>query len=165
VGNPGPKGPKGLTGTPYPGQFPNGPVGPTGEGGAGAPGPFGGNADRRSCFEVIKDSILGFDLLLTLKTPAVTPAPTQDTQATCPNGYTAVGGGHNCLPGGWYGSYDFPFGRYPDSVQTHNFDTQGWQGNCGKGPVRIYAMCCPIGTPLSDSFGSGEIWHAGEHSG
>jgi hypothetical protein len=28
----------------------------------------------------------------------------------------------------------------------------GWKGNCGAGPVRVYAVCCPVGTPQASSY-------------
>jgi hypothetical protein len=159
VGLPGAKGPKGATGpmgTPKPDQLPQGATGATGYGEPGATGPTGNHGNPSTCFEVYVDSVSNFDALLNsanLESGALGQASTQDTQASCPADTTCVGGGRTCLPGGWKNSYGFPFGTHLDASNGSYLDVSGWQGNCGAGPVRVYAICCPIGTVNVPSYG------------
>jgi hypothetical protein len=94
---------------------------------------------------VYTDSVTNFDALVAKPPKTLGTASPTDITATCPSGTTTVGGGRNCLTGGWKGSYSFPVGT-ADST-TSNLDATGWRGNCGSGPVRVYAICCPLGTP------------------
>jgi hypothetical protein len=73
-------------------------------------------------------------------------APAVDTKAVCPSQTSGVGGGVVCLHNGWKGSYGYPVAGGLDQLKPSYVDVAGWQGNCGAGPVRVYAICCPIGT-------------------
>jgi len=151
-GKAGPAGPPGPDVVAYPGQFAQGATGPAGQGAPGAVGATGGHGDPTTCFEIFQDTPnSNFDY--NLKNPPQTLAAAgSDVKATCPTGTTAVGGGRNCLTNGWGKSYAFPFGSSLDAVKPNYVDAAGWQGNCGAGPVRVYAICCPYGvTPSTPS--------------
>jgi len=142
----GPKGKTGMTGTAAPGQLPQGETGPSGVGNPGATGPTGAGGQPTLCYEVYSDSVSNFDYMVQNPPYTLPPAQTTDQQALCPTGTTAASGARQCLTGGWKSSYAYP------QVGANGVSV-GWNGNCGLGPVRIFVLCCPMGsTPAQPSY-------------
>jgi len=146
TGPAGAKGRTGPTGTAYPGQLPKGATGAPGLGQNGPTGPTGAGGQPTSCYEVYSDSVTNFDYLVQNPPSSLSSAQSTDQQGLCPSGTTAASGARQCLTGGWKGSYAYPQVG-PNGVSV------GWNGNCGAGPVRIFVLCCPMGsTPAQPSY-------------